>query len=97
MAVSWILLSLVHYVLALRTVLFSWIFGIRRLVIASYHKQTLSRLRADSKTLRKLPLHLGIVIAEDDLSYTDIANMLIWSIAMGISCISLYDHVGKCH
>ncbi|ESN98481.1 hypothetical protein HELRODRAFT_192951 [Helobdella robusta] len=47
------------------------------------------------KRLRKLPLHLGLVVVEEDeLSIADLARIVAWSVLVGISCISVYDHRG---
>ena len=58
-------------------------------------KHDLAKLRTDSKSLKRLPLHVGIVIVEDEISFVDLANILLWCMAMGISYISIYDATGK--
>ena len=58
-------------------------------------KHNLPKLRADSKSLKRLPIHVGIVIVEDEISFADLANLLLWCMAMGISYISIYDVAGK--
>ena len=58
-------------------------------------KHNLTKLRADSKSLKRLPIHVGIVIVEDEISFADLANLLLWCMAMGISYISIYDVAGK--
>lgn len=52
------------------------------------------RCTADGKALQKLPLHIGLLIAEEELSYTDIANLVVWCMAVGISYVSVYDSQG---
>ncbi|XP_051952084.1 dehydrodolichyl diphosphate synthase complex subunit nus1-like [Xyrauchen texanus] len=49
---------------------------------------------ADGRTLEKLPLHLGLLIAEEEIHYTDIANLVVWCMAVGISYVSVYDNQG---
>ncbi|KAK3096987.1 hypothetical protein FSP39_005428 [Pinctada imbricata] len=48
-------------------------------------------LQSDARQLKKLPLHFAILILEDETSYCDIANIILWSIGLGISYISVYD------
>ncbi|XP_047244448.1 dehydrodolichyl diphosphate synthase complex subunit nus1 isoform X2 [Girardinichthys multiradiatus] len=53
-----------------------------------------SRWISDGNSLKKLPVHIGFVVAEEELSYTDIANLVVWCMAVGISHVSVYDHHG---
>ncbi|XP_030578214.1 dehydrodolichyl diphosphate synthase complex subunit nus1 [Archocentrus centrarchus] len=53
-----------------------------------------SRCLSDGKTLKKLPVHIGLLVAEEELSYTDIANLVVWCMAVGISYVSVYDNHG---
>lgn len=53
------------------------------------------RWGADGRTLEKVPLHVGILIAEDEIHYTDVANLVVWCMAVGISYVSVYDNQGK--
>lgn len=53
------------------------------------------RLQSDVKCLEKLPVHIGLLVTEEELSYTDIANLVVWCMAVGISYISVYDNCGK--
>ncbi|XP_028996728.1 dehydrodolichyl diphosphate synthase complex subunit nus1 [Betta splendens] len=53
-----------------------------------------SRWLSDGRSLEKLPVHIGLLVAEEELSYTDIANLVVWCMAVGISYVSVYDHQG---
>lgn len=53
------------------------------------------RLLTDGKALEKLPLHVGLLVAEEDAQYADIANVVVWCMALGISYVSVYDNEGK--
>ncbi|KAJ3606430.1 hypothetical protein NHX12_025951 [Muraenolepis orangiensis] len=44
--------------------------------------------------LEKMPAHVGLLIVEEPPSYTDIANLVVWCMAVGISYVSVYDHHG---
>lgn len=53
-----------------------------------------ARWLSDGKSLEKLPVHIGLLVAEEEPSYTDIANLVVWCMAVGISYISVYDNHG---
>ncbi|XP_062857555.1 dehydrodolichyl diphosphate synthase complex subunit nus1 [Trichomycterus rosablanca] len=53
-----------------------------------------ARVCSDGKALEKVPQHVGLLIAEEEQHYTDIANVVVWCMALGISYISVYDHQG---
>ncbi|XP_028295273.1 dehydrodolichyl diphosphate synthase complex subunit nus1 [Gouania willdenowi] len=48
----------------------------------------------DTRSLEKLPVHIGLLVAEEEPSYTDIAKLVVWCMAVGISYVSVYDHHG---
>lgn len=54
-----------------------------------------TRWLCDGRSLEKLPVHIGLLVAEDEPSYTDIANLVVWCMAVGISYVSVYDNQGK--
>ncbi|XP_034057424.1 dehydrodolichyl diphosphate synthase complex subunit nus1 isoform X1 [Gymnodraco acuticeps] len=53
-----------------------------------------SRWLSDGRSLEKLPVHIGLLVAEEEPSYTDIANLAVWCMAVGISYVSVYDNHG---
>ncbi|XP_071370714.1 dehydrodolichyl diphosphate synthase complex subunit nus1 [Centroberyx affinis] len=53
-----------------------------------------SRWLSDGQSLEKLPVHIGLLVAEEEPSYTDIANLVVWCMAVGISYVSVYDNHG---
>lgn len=53
------------------------------------------RWRADGRALRKLPVHVGLVVTEEEPSYADMAGLVVWCMAVGISYVSVYDHNGE--
>ncbi|XP_041044799.1 dehydrodolichyl diphosphate synthase complex subunit nus1 [Carcharodon carcharias] len=57
-------------------------------------KSRRARWRSDGRSLKKLPLHLGLVVTEEESSYADIANLVVWCMAVGISYVSVYDNQG---
>lgn len=48
----------------------------------------------DGKSLAKLPVHIGLLLVDEEPSYSDIANLVVWCMAMGMSCVSVYDDNG---
>ncbi|KAF6714723.1 Dehydrodolichyl diphosphate syntase complex subunit nus1 [Oryzias melastigma] len=52
---------------------------------------------ADGRALEKLPVHVGLMVAEEEPSFTDIANLVVWCMAVGVSYVSVYDHHGVFH
>nr|XP_054386788.1 dehydrodolichyl diphosphate synthase complex subunit NUS1-like [Pongo abelii] len=60
---------------------------------AAHHRM---RWRADGRSLEKLPVHMGLVITqvEQEPSFSNIASLVVWCMAVGISYISVYDHQG---
>ncbi|KAM3602827.1 uncharacterized protein V6R79_011531 [Siganus canaliculatus] len=53
-----------------------------------------SQWLADGRSLEKLPIHIGLLVVEEELSYTDIANLVVWCVAVGVSYVSIYDNHG---
>ncbi|XP_070705428.1 dehydrodolichyl diphosphate synthase complex subunit nus1 [Pempheris klunzingeri] len=53
-----------------------------------------ARWLSDGRSLEKLPVHIGLLVAEEEPSYTDIANLVVWCMAVGISYVSVYDDHG---
>lgn len=60
-------------------------------------RQPQLRWRADGRSLQKLPVHMGLVITEEvqEPSFSDIASLVVWCMAVGISYVSVYDHQGE--
>ena len=88
-----VLFVLLQFAVRLTLTLLDWTSKINQLKLPLKHD--LAKLRTDSKSLKRLPLHVGIVIVEEGISFVDLANILLWCMAMGISYISIYDATGK--
>ncbi|XP_071818583.1 dehydrodolichyl diphosphate synthase complex subunit nus1-like [Apostichopus japonicus] len=94
-----VLFHIVHlvlwlYNLAVRTWP-SW--GKKHYVLRSqynHRKRTLQRCLDESKSLHKIPRHLGLVFIEEKVSICDVANIVVWCAAVGVSYISVYDSEG---
>jgi len=51
-------------------------------------------IRRLAERLNKIPVHLGLVIVEDVISFVDIARIVVWSAALGVAYVTIYDHKG---
>ncbi|XP_069370939.1 dehydrodolichyl diphosphate synthase complex subunit nus1 [Paralichthys olivaceus] len=63
-------------------------------VTGNYAASRRSRCLSDGRSLEKLPVHIGLLVAEEEPSYTDIASLVVWCMAVGISYVSVYDNHG---
>ena len=52
-------------------------------------------IQNDVKELRKIPMHIAVIVQEEELSYNDLANIVVWSFSAGVHTVSLYDPRGK--
>ncbi|XP_068087459.1 dehydrodolichyl diphosphate synthase complex subunit NUS1 [Hyperolius riggenbachi] len=50
--------------------------------------------RRDRAKLHKLPVHLALLFGEEEESYPDVASLVVWCMALGISYVSVYDQQG---
>ncbi|CAL1527174.1 unnamed protein product [Lymnaea stagnalis] len=89
-----ILLRLIHYLISLGEFLRYLILFLPTQTL-SFSKKSPFSIQTDSKNLKKLPAHIGLLVVEDEFSFRDLANMIVWSVALGISYISVYDINGE--
>lgn len=89
-------LRLVHCVIALGEFFLGFIRYFPHLDALLNKKRLAGTIEADAKYLRKLPLHVGFVVVEKTFSYKDLANIIVWSVTMGVSYVSIYDLNGTC-
>jgi len=87
-----VFLRLLHYVIALTSFFRQWFVKIAAFPL---NKSDVGGIQSDARKLHKLPLHLGLIVTENEVSYIDIARTILWSATMGITYISLYDADGK--
>ena len=91
------ILRCVHFILALGTFFKHVLVAFQYVGLSFQKKSVYEEIRADARHLKKLPCHFAILVLEDKESYFDIANIILWSVALGISYISVYDVNGKSH
>lgn len=66
------------------------------LMHAAKHKGSkLECIQEDTRNLKKIPLHLALIIHEEQLSHNDLANVVMWAFAAGIHNVSIYASQGK--
>ncbi|CAG5117950.1 unnamed protein product [Candidula unifasciata] len=86
-----LLLRFIHYVISLG----QFLYGL--LLWLPVHSLTWKKpsLEADRKLLKKVPAHVGFLVLEEDFSFRDLANLIVWSVTLGVSYISVYDFNGE--
>lgn len=98
--IKFVALKFIHFLITIAQFAFStcvWIHCLLKDVKASTYggqNVTLYSIRLDARYLTKLPDHMALVVNEDVFSYNDIADMIFWAMALGVSFISLYDRKG---
>lgn len=90
-----LILRLVHHLIAVCEYVLGFVRYVPHYDFIFAKKHVAAQVEADAKRLRKLPLHVGFVVVENEISYRDLANLIVWSVTMGISYISLYDMNGE--
>ncbi|CAH1800228.1 unnamed protein product [Owenia fusiformis] len=58
-------------------------------------KTTSQKFKEDVSGLKKRPLHLGLLIYEHEVSFSDVANIIVWAMAMGVNHITVCDRHGN--
>lgn len=88
-------LSLIHLLLHLKSVTANLFQRIGRCFSITSKTCNYEEIRKDSKDLSRLPRHISFVVLEPSISFTDLAQLIVWSMAMGIPYISVYDREGR--
>lgn len=94
----WVLkcfLSFIHLLLYIRWIIAILFDGIRSYFSISSRTCTHGNIKNDSLNLKKLPRHISFIVLESDISFVDLAQLIVWSMAMGIPYISVYDKEGR--
>jgi len=55
----------------------------------------IEKLNEDGKRLSKLPKHLALVVAEDEINCRNVANIVLWSFLLGVKNITVCDKHGE--
>jgi len=94
-----LLLFIAHVLLRLFVSLHRWFSSLKRTIrhivgLLVGRRRWHKVFQADSKIMTEIPFHVGLVIAEDHISYDDICKVVVWCLALGIYCISIFDYKG---
>ena len=88
-------LSCIYLLLYLKAAIAILFQQIRSYFSTDLQTYTHGKIRDDSRNLTRLPRHISFVVLESDISFVDLAHLIVWSMAMGIPYISVYDREGK--
>ena len=88
-------LNFIHLLLYLKSVIVILFQQIRRYFSVTSRTCIHGEIREDSKDLAKLPRHISFVVLESNISFVDLASLIVWSMALGIPYISVYDREGR--
>ena len=89
-------LSIIYLILYLKSAIVLLFQQFRRLYFSVVSQPcSFGKIREDSKGLTKLPRHISFVVLESHISFADVAQLVVWSMAMGIPFISVYDRQGS--
>lgn len=92
-----LILNSIHQLLDLATVI--WLFlnvWFRKFSRTNnnVHEDFFKLKASCSKNLTKIPNHIALAFLEPAISIPDVSKLVVWSIASGANCISLYDIKG---
>jgi len=65
------------------------------LYVAKHKGSKLEAIQNDARTLRKLPVHVAVIVNNNTVDIDGIARLAVWAHASGIATVSLYDPDGK--
>ncbi|KAK4883295.1 hypothetical protein RN001_006614 [Aquatica leii] len=69
-----------------------------QILLNIYHKYTKIQDRQfiaeNVKIIKRIPIHVSIILANEEPSYNDLAKLVTWCVTSGITYISFYDHKG---
>ena len=90
-----IFLAIVHWLLRVWTaVIVIWFRLLAVVRLPTWSRATVDSVRRRLATVDRIPIHVGLVFVEDDISLTDVAKLVVWSVVAGIAYITIYDHRG---
>lgn len=96
-----ILLFFIHLIISVLFLIYQLVSRVRRklkelalLILTSGEAEQLEMVKNKIVGFRKLPSHLGIVLNEETVSFSDIAKIVIWCLVLKVPHISIYDGGG---
>ena len=95
MTIFAIILAVIHWLLRVwTTVIVVWFRLLAVVRLPAWSRVTVDSVRRKLATVDRIPIHVGLVFVEDDISLTDVAKLVVWSMVAGIAYITIYDHRG---
>ena len=92
------LLSLIHLISDVIVKVWLWwnsiIKKLSPTMLSNNIKRDFQSIQNDTSMLEKIPKHLAIAFLESSISISDVAQLVVWSIASGAKGVSLYDIKG---
>lgn len=60
-----------------------------------FYQPTEDDIKREIATLTNLPCHISFLVLEPRINFSILARIIVWSVATGISYLSVYDPEGK--
>lgn len=92
-----LLLVFLHIILYFSNVILEIAFKTRRFFAGIFGSRGTSynEIHLCSSRLNKLPHHISLLILEPEIIFKDVAKLIVWSMALDIPYISIYDRKGE--
>ena len=95
MTIFAVVLAIVHWLLRVwTTAIVIWLRMLAVVRLPAWSRATMDSVRRRLAAVDRIPIHVGLVFVEDDISLTDVAKLVVWSMVAGIAYITIYDHRG---
>ena len=95
MSPAGLMLSAVHAIISVNQYILTFLVNLLKTLTFSLKSPKSEDVRRDAKSIRKLPVHVGIMLAEEEVCLADVAKIVVWCFTVGISHISVYDSAGS--
>ena len=91
-----VVLAIIHWLLRVWTaVIVVWFRLLAVVRLPAWPRATMDSVRRRLACVDRIPIHVGLVFVEDDISLADVAKLVVWSMVAGIAYITIYDHRGR--
>ncbi|KAK5650102.1 hypothetical protein RI129_001131 [Pyrocoelia pectoralis] len=90
--------TVVHTLYEFLELLYYFIYNCYQILVNLYDKYAATDdqqyVARNVKSLKLIPTHITIILANEKPSYKDLSKLILWCISSGITYISFYDHKG---
>lgn len=91
-----VLFVLTHFVYTIFEYIFDVLMNLKRYISHENQEAQLNEEYATRiRNLKKIPVHLTLLLGEENPSVKDLAKIILWSLTSGIKFVSIYDHKGN--